>query len=303
VLTAEPIPFQFGPIPFKQNNFVLDRKHLNTQLTLLEDAMSFLAVGSSGPDVKELQQKLEEAGFSPGLIDGDFGLATEAAVINFPKHEGLSPDGVVGPLTAAVLGLPSGRPHQDITGTVTVRQVSKMCPGAPLGNIKANLPPVLDALKDSFLGDKLMVLMAIATIRAETGAFEPISEFKSRFNTSPHGHPFDLLDKRRDLGNRGRPDGANFRGRGFVQLTGRFNYEKYDKELSLGGSLVNNPESANDPVIAAKLLAMFLKDKEDPIRAALHDYHLPHARKLVNGGIHGLQAFTDAFNTGNRILG
>lgn len=149
--------------------------------------MAFLAVGSSGPDVKELQQKLDDAGFSPGLIDGDFGLATEAAVISFQKHEGLSPDGVVGPLTAAVLALtltPLLPPHQDITSRVTVRHVSKMCPGAPLGNIKANLPPVLEALKELFLGDKAMVLMAIATIRAETAQFEPISEFKSRFNCS-----------------------------------------------------------------------------------------------------------------------
>jgi len=268
--------------------------------------MAFLAVGSSGPAVKELQQKLDDAGFSPGLIDGDFGFATEAAVINFQKHEGLSPDGVVGPLTVAVLRLsltPQSPPHQDITSTVTVRQVSKMCPHAPLGNIKANLPPVLNALKELFLADKAMVLMAIATIRAETARFEPISEFKSRFNTSPHGHPFDLFDKRRDLGNRGRPDGANFRGRGFVQLTGRANYQKYDTELNLGGSLVANPDLANDPAIATKILARFLKDKEDAIRAAIHDYHLPHARKLVNGGIHGLQAFTDAYNTGNRTLG
>ena len=54
--------------------------------------------------------------------------------------------------------------------------------------------------------------MAIATIRAETAGFEPISEFKSRFNTSPQGHPFDLYDSRKDLGNCGAPDGTNFKG-------------------------------------------------------------------------------------------
>jgi putative chitinase len=269
--------------------------------------MSILAVGSSGPDVKELQQKLTEARFNPGSVDGHFGLGTEAAVINFQKNEGLTPDGVAGPLTQAALGLTSmpapGPPRQDITGTISVIEVSKMCPGAPLGNIRANLTPILDALKELSLGYKAMVLVAIATIRVETTGFEPISEFKSRFNTSPGGHPFDLYDNRKDLGNRGPPDGANFRGRGFVQLTGRFNYQKYDGELGLGGSLVANPELANDPTIAAKILAWFLKDKEGSIRAAIDDDDLAHARKLVNGGTHGLVDFIGAYNVGNRLIG
>jgi putative chitinase len=83
-----------------------------------------------------------------------------------------------------------------------------MCPGAPLVNIKANLPLILQALSALGLGDKPMVLDAIATIRAETAGFEPISEFKSRFNTSPNGHPFDLADNMTRIGNRGAPDGG-----------------------------------------------------------------------------------------------
>lgn len=254
--------------------------------------MSVLAVGSSGPGVTALQQKLKEEGFDPGLLDGEFGLGTEAAVIAFQKSEGLMPDGIVGPRTQAALKLieapAPGTPSApavpgalDITGAVTVAEVSKMCPGAPLGNIKANLPPILEALRVLSLGDKSMVLMAIATIRAETARFEPISEFKSRFNTSPHGHPFDLYDSRKDLGNRGPPDGANFKGCGFVQLTGRFNYEKLDRELGLGGSLVSNPDSANDQTIAAKILARFLKDKEAPIRTALQ---LGNLKKSTQAG-------------------
>ena len=66
-----------------------------------------------------------------------------------------------------------------------------------------------------------MILMALATICAETGSFLPISEGQSHFNTSPGGHPFDLYDSRADLGNLGPPDGERFKGRGFIQLTGR----------------------------------------------------------------------------------
>jgi len=145
------------------------------------------------------------------------------------------------------------------------------------------------------------VLMALASIRAETESFEPISEGKSRFNTSPDGHPFDLYDNRRDLGNQGQPDGERYKGRGFIQLTGRDNYKKHGQ--AIGQDLVNNPDLANDPAIAAKLLASFLKNKERAIKEALLENDLKQARKLVNGGSHGLDRFTDAYAIGNRLIG
>jgi peptidoglycan L-alanyl-D-glutamate endopeptidase CwlK len=144
--------------------------------------------------------------------------------------------------------------------------------------------------------------MAISTIRAETGRFEPISEYKSRFNTSPNGHSFDLYDNRKDLGNRGKPDGSSFKGRGFVQLTGRANYERYSKQLGLGTGLVDNPELANDAKVAADLLALFLKDKERRIRDALIDGDLAGARKAVNGGRHGLREFSESYRVGDALL-
>ena len=268
--------------------------------------MANLKEGSSGPEVEKLQRQLKEKGFDPGIIDGKFGPGTEAAVVAFQKSEGLSADGIAGPRTLAALGLaeapPTNAPLEDITDRVTVNQVSKMCPGAALGNIKQHLPSVLESLKKPALGDRHMVLMAISTIRAETGRFEPLSEFKSRFNTSPNGHPFDLYDNRRDLGNRGAPDGDRFKGRGFVQLTGRHNYERFSTELGLGNALVENPDLANDAKIAADLLALFLKSKEAKIRDALLDDDLRRARKLVNGGSHGLREFTESYRIGAAIL-
>jgi len=177
-----------------------------------------------------------------------------------------------------------------------------MFPHTQVDNIRTNLPFVLDALVEKALVDKPMVLMALATIRAETEGFEPISEGKSKFNTSPGGHPFDLYDNRRDLGNQGRGDGEKFKGRGFIQLTGRFNYEKYGKVIDLGNQLVDNPDLANDPTIAAKLLASFLQDKERRIKEALLDNDLRSARKSVNGGSHGLERFTEAFNIGDSLI-
>jgi len=279
--------------------------------------MPTLKQGSSGPDVINLQKRLKDLGFDPGEPDGRFGPGTTAAVIAFQQSQGLSADGIVGPNTAAALQANSGgddssggATNSDATGTaeaslpnVNATAVSKMFPGVPVKNIEQNLPFVLQALADAGLGDTDMVLMALATIRAETGIFMPISEFKSKFNTSPLGHPFDLYDNRKDLGNQGAPDGASFKGRGYIQLTGRTNYQVHGSAIGLGNQLVEDPELANQPDIAGKLLASFLKSHEPQIRSALAKGDLKTARRLVNGGSHGLDVFTQAFNIGKSLIG
>jgi lysozyme len=64
-----------------------------------------LQQGSTGPAVKELQQRLSDQGFDPGPIDGAFGPQTKAAVMAFQTANGLTADGIVGPKTRAALGL------------------------------------------------------------------------------------------------------------------------------------------------------------------------------------------------------
>jgi peptidoglycan hydrolase-like protein with peptidoglycan-binding domain len=56
--------------------------------------MTTLKEGSSGSQVKRLQRRLKRRNFNPGLVDGDFGPATRAAVIAFQKSEGLLADGI-----------------------------------------------------------------------------------------------------------------------------------------------------------------------------------------------------------------
>ena len=63
-----------------------------------------LTLGDRGPDVRELQEKLKSLG-AQVMVDGDFGPATRAAVIAFQSTRGVTPDGVVGPRTRALLGL------------------------------------------------------------------------------------------------------------------------------------------------------------------------------------------------------
>ncbi|WP_434640678.1 NlpC/P60 family protein [Thermoanaerobacterium thermosaccharolyticum] len=66
-------------------------------------AMEILKYGSKGQAVVSLQQSLNRLGYNTGGIDGIFGSATRNAVIALQKKFGLSPDGIVGPATEAVL--------------------------------------------------------------------------------------------------------------------------------------------------------------------------------------------------------
>jgi peptidoglycan hydrolase-like protein with peptidoglycan-binding domain len=285
--------------------------------------MPVLKQGSTGPDVTALQTRLKELGFDPHGIDGNFGAGTKAALIAFQQSKGLAADGIAGPETMNALQLDavagtsagttstgSGATAVAATGTapvvagVTVDIVAKMFPGTPVANIKTNLPFVLQALADAGLRDKQMILMALATIRAETASFRPISEGISKFNTTPGSHPFNLYDNKGQgsLGNQGPPDGERFKGRGFIQLTGRANYKQHGAAIGLGNQLIENPDLANQPDIAAKLLASFIKNKEQAIRNALSANNLALARKLVNGGSHGLPEFTQAYQTGQSVI-
>lgn len=61
--------------------------------------------GSRGTLVTQLQTKLKRWGYYTGAIDGVFGTGTEKAVKAFQKKVGLTADGIVGPKTAAALGM------------------------------------------------------------------------------------------------------------------------------------------------------------------------------------------------------
>lgn len=56
----------------------------------------FLSRGSYGDEVAELQKVLSTAGYYSGNIDGNFGVATEAALIQFQTANKLKADGIMG---------------------------------------------------------------------------------------------------------------------------------------------------------------------------------------------------------------
>jgi len=68
-------------------------------------------LGAKGSAVKKVQQVLQDAGYKnstgrrPIVVDGDFGYTTDKRVREYQKANGLTVDGIVGPITAAAMGL------------------------------------------------------------------------------------------------------------------------------------------------------------------------------------------------------
>ena len=69
-----------------------------------------MRTGSRGEDVKTLQGRLHDLGYYTDEIDGQFGAATKAAVIDFQRANGLDADGMVGSETKALLYSVEARP-------------------------------------------------------------------------------------------------------------------------------------------------------------------------------------------------
>ena len=64
--------------------------------------------GSTGGEVTQIQQKLNELGYNAGKADGIFGKNTKNAVLAFQRDYGLTADGIVGPATLQAMGLAGG---------------------------------------------------------------------------------------------------------------------------------------------------------------------------------------------------
>ena len=77
---------------------------VNSHSTAVETLSKY---GSTGSEVKQIQQKLKSLGYYNGTVDGIYGTKTKNAVIAFQKNCGLTADGIAGPKTLLYLGLGS----------------------------------------------------------------------------------------------------------------------------------------------------------------------------------------------------
>lgn len=221
--------------------------------------------GSSGEDVKKLQEKL---GLS---VDGSFGPGTEKAVKEWQSKNGLKSDGIIGDSSWSKL-----------FGSTPVSNVVIPSSEFKLENLKGHIPDsVIAQIPDTAakfnITNNLRLAHFLSQCAHESGDFKWVVEFASG----------KAYEGRKDLGNTQPGDGVKFKGRGFIQLTGRVNYSDFSKFCN--EDCVTNPDlvSTKYPMMSAAYF--FNKNNLWKIcDLGSTDEVVERVSRRVNGGTNGL---------------
>jgi predicted chitinase len=214
--------------------------------------------------------------------NGVMGPDTIAAIEEFQRRvvKMKSPDGRVDPGGATLRAL-SEHAHGASTSAPKTLAEALAQHGVRSPAAQANANAVLQALKDSGITSKRAQANILAQVNAECG-FVPRTEGnysaatllklygpdqtrnKVRFQTlkdaqavvdQGHEAVFEKIYGGR-MGNNAAGEGYKYRGRGYIQLTGKDNYSRVGTAIK--EDLVGNPDLANDPKVATKVLLNFL---------------------------------------------
>ena len=116
------------------------------------------------------------------------------------------------------------------------------------------------------------------------------SKFRDRAEAETYARQPEKIANRvyaNRIGNRDEAsgDGWRYRGRGYIQLTGRANYRSIGDRLGI--DLENNPDIvASDPVVALQVAANYWDSRNLNAVADTDDVY--KVTRLINGGLHGI---------------
>jgi putative chitinase len=258
--------------------------------------------GDNNENVKLMQQKL---GIEPAVTN--FGPKTEAAVKVWQAAHGLVADGIVGPATwAKIMGEGEPLPPPPVQAIAPVG-------GLKLDKLKGHIPDAViamipDTAAKFQINTPLRLAHFLAQCGHESGGFRATQEnlnysakglagiFKKYFPTEAAAAPYarqpqkiasKVYGGRMGNGPESSGEGYKFRGRGYIQLTGKENYTAFGK--SIGEDIISNPD-----VVASKyalLSAAWFFNKNGLHKMAdegASDIVVTKITKRVNGGTIGL---------------
>lgn len=261
-----------------------------------------LKVGSRGEDVKKLQAKL-------GLgADGVFGPGTETAVKKWQADNGLTADGLVGDGTWNKMFSESvGSQPSVITEPAPIANAGQL----KLENLRGHIPDgVISQIPDtaSRFGIDTPIKLAhfLSQCGHESGGFKvtqenlnysakglrgifgkyfPTDALAEQYQRKPEAIASRVYGGRMGNGAELTKEGFKFRGRGYIQLTGKDNYTAFGKAIN--EDMVNNPDLV---AIKYPLLSAAWFFSKNCLRKCVDasDATVTAVTKCVNGGTIGL---------------
>jgi len=259
-----------------------------------------LKKGSNSDDVKKLQAKL-------GLVaDGIFGAGTEQKIKEWQAANGLAADGIVGDGTWSKMfgGVAPSVIKEDVViakaGTLNIDKLKGHIPDAVIAQIPET------AAKFN-ITNNLRLAHFLAQCGHESGGFKAVSEnlnysadglkkifpkyFPGNIAESYSRNPEKIASKvyggRMGNGDETTKEGFKFRGRGYIQLTGKANYTNFAKFI--GEDTVANPDLVATKYPLASAAFFFDSNKLWSIcDKGADDATVTSVTKRVNGGTIGL---------------
>jgi putative chitinase len=259
-----------------------------------------LKKGSNSDDVKKLQAKLGLA------ADGIFGAGTEAKVKEWQAANGLAADGIVGEGTWSKMfgGVAPSVIKEDVViakaGPLNIDKLKGHIPDAVIAQIPET------AAKFN-ITNNLRLAHFLAQCGHESGGFKAVSEnlnysadglkkifpkyFPGNLAESYARNPEKIASKvyggRMGNGDETTKEGFKFRGRGYIQLTGKANYTNFAKFI--GEDTVANPDLVATKYPLASAAFFFDSNKLWSIcDKGADDATVTSVTKRVNGGTIGL---------------
>jgi putative chitinase len=245
------------------------RKYLNTgkysRVNLIDDSMSNLKV------FKSLKLEYPTVDFDAYFVKPSGSVSVVESWISEVKNPY---DKVKGdPIGSLIQNLQNPKKQS----TAVKGQAAQPAPitSSPLEQTLRNF-----AIKAGIKGKELAQFLAQCA--HETMNFASLVELGDNYkNYDPKFNP----DKAKTLGNTSPGDGERFKGRGFIQLTGRWNYTQAGQALGL--PLDQKPQLLEKPDVAAKASIWFWKNRVQPNVKNFTDTKT--VTSYINPGLYGLQ--------------
>jgi putative chitinase len=262
-----------------------------------------LKKGDNNENVKLMQQKL---GIEPAVTN--FGPKTEAAVKAWQSANGLTADGIVGPATwAKIMGESAATPTPIVSAPIAP------VGGLKLDKLKGHIPDAViamipDTAAKFQINTPLRLAHFLAQCGHESGGFRATQEnlnysakglagiFKKYFPTEAAAAPYarqpqkiasKVYGGRMGNGPESTGEGYKFRGRGYIQLTGKENYTAFGK--SIGEDMVVNPDKVASQYALLSAAWFFSKNGLHKMAdEGASDTVVTKITKRVNGGTIGL---------------